>query len=387
MEPKVLFVGNVRDGTGYSVAGANYVLALDRVGVDVVYRNIKLNNEVHELPPRILELEKKSSSGCNVVVQHSLPHHFVSDSRLVNVGLFAWETSSFRTSSWADRLNLMDAVWVVNRQQADACKSSGVKRPVYVAPHTCDTSRYERSYEPFGPLAEYRRRGDFLFYTIGEFSRRKNLAALVKAFHIEFDPDEPVQLVIKASVPGRTPTQAAVELQKICQRGKDGLKLRANYKDEILVTERHTDEQVMSLHDTCSCGVFPSRGEAWCQPAFDSMAMGKTPIVTNWGGFQDYLNNDCGWLVDCRLEPVFGMNESFGDLYTGKEDWAEIDCRHLASAMREAFEDRSKREDRAARGISRAYQFDYDTIGSRLKKELTSYVQKATESGQVGTTA
>ena len=67
---KTLFVGVYRDGTGWGNAAQNYILALDAANVDVVPRHIKLNNNQADVPERILELEKKDISGCELVIQN-----------------------------------------------------------------------------------------------------------------------------------------------------------------------------------------------------------------------------------------------------------------------------------------------------------------------------
>ena len=54
---KVLYIGCYREGTGWGQAAIDYILAMDSVGIDVVPRAVKLNNNQPELPQRILELE------------------------------------------------------------------------------------------------------------------------------------------------------------------------------------------------------------------------------------------------------------------------------------------------------------------------------------------
>ena len=371
---KVLYIGVYRDGTGWGQAAIDYILSLDAAGVEVVPRALKLNGRQHVPPERVLELESKSSRGCDVVVQHVLPHQMDYNGRMFNVGLFASETSDFRASVWPDRLNCMDKVVVINRQQAEAARRSGVTVPIYVVPHATDISRFQRSYEPLESLRPYKERGDFLFYFIGEMVRRKNLAALLKAFHLEFDPSEPVQLVIKTDRPGLPPDESRRHVEAFCNEIKRGLKLHGgkveHYKEEVVITDRLTDQGMMRLHATCDCFVLPSYGEAWAIPAFDAMAMGKTPIVTACTGFLDYLSDSEGWLVRCHEEPVFGVNDTFEDLFVGSESWSAVDISHMRRCMRDAYEKESLRKEKATNGIAKAYDFSYGVIGPVLKKAL-----------------
>ena len=57
---KVLYISNYKDGTGWGNAAADYILAMDSVGIDVVCKSITFNGEKGEVDPRILELERKS---------------------------------------------------------------------------------------------------------------------------------------------------------------------------------------------------------------------------------------------------------------------------------------------------------------------------------------
>ena len=113
---KVLFISNYRDGTGWAVGSSNIILALDKAGVDIVCRPIKLNNNNPNIPDRLLELEKKSTDGCDVLIQYVLPHMSVSNSCFKkNINMYNTETSDFRPKSWASYINLMDNAFVFSQ--------------------------------------------------------------------------------------------------------------------------------------------------------------------------------------------------------------------------------------------------------------------------------
>jgi glycosyltransferase involved in cell wall biosynthesis len=369
LKVKILWIAHFFEASGWSKASIDYVLALDSVGVDVVPRPYILGAIKGDVPARIRELMNKSAEGCDTVVQNVLPHLLDFNGKLHNVALYASETSDFRTSAWADRLNCMDEIIVINPQMVEAARRSGVTRPITVVPHAVDVARFERSYPILDTLKQEKEQGNFLFYTIGEFVRRKNFAALLKAYYLEFDQYEPVKLVIKTSQPGFSPAQCLQNVQELCSKIKEGLKLRS-YPSEIIMTERLSEERLMSLHQTCDVFVQPSYGEAFSLPALDAMAMGKTPIVSNGSGYLLFVGDDTGWLVNCHEENVFGAVDTFEDLFVGTETWHSADVSHLRKCMREAFGDVKLRETKAAVGISRTYDFSYENIGSQLKKAL-----------------
>lgn len=384
---KVLWVGNYQEASGWSQAGRDYILSLDAAGVNVVPRPLLITNSQGEVPERIKQLEQQSSQGCECVIQHTVPHLYDFNSRFKkNIGLYVTETSHFKRTTWASRINLMDEAWVCNYQQVQASKDSGVKIPIKVIPHATSIDRFQTKYET-NEYLKRQLRGNFTFYTIGEFSNRKNLTAILRAFHIEFHRNEPVSLVIKAHKSGMSPQQAYGAIANHCTAIKKGVKAYINpesYKTEIIITDRLTDKQILQLHATCDCFVQVSYGEGWSIPAFDAMAMGKTPIVSDSSGYKAYMTNSCGWMVPTHESPCFGIDDTFADMYTGYESVWAVDVSALRKAMREAYENRELREQKAVNGRNRAYEYSYARIGNIMKEALLNGSQvknRRTENG------
>jgi len=375
---KVLYISNYKDGTGWGNAAADYILAMDTAGIDVVCRSIRFNEERGEVHPRILELERKSTRHSDVCIQHLLPHMLDYNGRFKkNIALYETETSNFKSSRWTEYINTMDEAWVVNRQMEQASMSSGVDIPIRIIPHTFDTPKYDKQYEPLDIPHMDNLENRFVFYFIGEAIRRKNLFALLKAFHLEFDFDEPVDLIIKAHKSGMSEQECGNYVTDLCTTVKENLKLYPNkdaYKSEFITTGFIDDEKLMRFHKTVNCFVMPSYGEAWCLPAFDAMAMGNTPICTNTGGMADFLEDGGGILVDGTLEPAFGMTEGFEDLYTGREDCISINVRMLQKAMRKIYHLASNSDseylDLQKRGREIAEKYSYGNIGNKIKEAL-----------------
>ena len=245
---KVLFVSNFFDNSGYSEAAIQRALALDSVGVDVVVRNLKLNDIIGQVPERILELEQKDDRNCDAVIQYTLPHLMSYNRKAgVNIGMFDYETNKFNNTSWDDKLNAMDEIWVPNQFLKEACKNSGVTKPTHIIPHACNVEKYQQNLKPLN-IPEIS--GKFVFYNIGEFVRRKNLGAIIKAFHAEFDKDEPVELLIKSSIPRKSKEEAKEILAQFSLEVKKGLKFYNNplsYKQEVVVVERLKEQDLINL--------------------------------------------------------------------------------------------------------------------------------------------
>lgn len=403
---RVLYIGPYKDGTGWAHAAHENILALDAAGVDVVCRPFKLNEVDGEVVPRIKELEEKSEKGCDIVIQNCLPHHTDYNGHFKkNIAYYFTETSHFRNSSWAERLNLLDEAWVPANSVKKASEESYVSIPINIVPVPCDVQKYQKKYDK---LDMPHLKNKFTFYTIGEINQRKNLQGLLLAFHLEFKPDEPVELVIKGNIPGLGSMETDRTIGQICNDVKERLKLykkKETYLKETIITQNLSEQQIMQLHHTCDCYVSPSYGEGWNMPAFDAMAMGKTPICTDAGGPVDFLiwnqtytkNADgsftdnprpigsqkgcieCygsvhyshgGWLVPSHKQPVFNMLTTFHDIYVGNEEWDSIDIKSLRLTMREAFENKKEREKRAKLGIERAYDFSHLNVGNYMRTLL-----------------
>jgi len=375
---KVLVIGVYRDNSGWSKACIDMVLAMDAVGIDVVTRPLRFNNAHADIPQRITELENKSSKNCDICIQHIFPHLMVYNGKMKNIGLYASETTSIKYTGWPDRLNMMDDVFVFTQQMQDCAIDSGVTKPIHIIPQPCNIKKFEQSY-PLHSFIEARRHGDFLFYTIADFNRRKNLTSLLKAFHLEFHRNEPVNLVLKISTFASSGMNS-YDIDNWCKEIKDGLKLYKNkndYKNEIILdTSYISDTDIASIHKSCDVFISTSYGEGWCIPCFDAMGFGKTPIATNWSAYKDYLDNDCGWLVNYNLEPVFGMQIHPVEMYYGHEEWAQISISHLRKCMREAYENKKLREEKSENGIEKIYQFSYENIGHQIEQVLNKIYVK-----------
>lgn len=361
---KVLYIGVYRDHTGWGEAATNTILALDSAGVDVVCRPIKLNNNEQPIPERLRELEARPTKGCDVVIQNVLPHMLSANCGFKkNIAFYETETSNFRSSSWANHINLMDAALVASTESQFASIDSGVTIPLHVIPHAYDTDKFYRSYEKisFGPTVD----PTFKFYWVGEINARKNLEVLIKAFHLAFDPTDSVSLIIK------TTNKKQEEVAAFCESVKRNLKLYADpkhYKQEIIIDSYLPEDQLMALHNTCDAFVCPSSGEAWSYPTFIALGLGSLVIAPHTQGFKHYLNDVNSLRLETMRTPCYGETEQFGDLFTGRELWDEVRLDSLIEQMRRAkYVDNSNLIEN---GMEIVHCFSREAVGAKLKRIL-----------------
>lgn len=361
MSIKVLHVAHSRENSGVGDAIRHYQKAMIAAGLDVVSRPVLLNNSGFQLEDDLLALEKKSAKNCDVVIQHLLPRYMSYNGNYrKNIGYFVAETECLQNSVWINNLQLMDEVWVPNTSMLD----ENLNENIQLIPHACNPDDYLDT-ETLPQLEK-----TFNFYFVGEFSRRKNLAALLKAFHLEFR-NEPVNLVLKINKPGYSGQVLFDEFKKFSDKIKEGLRLKPqNCISEIVITDFLTRQDLIRLHNTCDCFCNTSYGEAWSYPTFDAAAVGNVVISSNVGGPKDFLKNyDNSILVSVRHEHVFGVEENVvPELYNSSELWSSIDTYRLQLAMRDVYNQRKpKRRDLGQQLIN---LYSYNTIGDLIKKTL-----------------
>jgi len=353
----ILLIAPYRTYSGWGEGSKNLAKALNTLNHNLAIRPVYMSNEIeHEFTDmELLELEATSYDNYDVVIQRVLPNYFQKISNVINVLACVFETGNIKTTPWWRYLTLADSIFVPSYQEKKNLLANKLQTPINVVSEAIDISKYDQHYEPLKDL-----QGVFNFYFIGEFIERKNLTALLTAFHREFKSTELVNLVIKTSgnIEFINNTISKIK-QELCIYHNLN-----NYKKEFIICNRMSEQGLNSLHKSCHCFVMPSYGEAYCRPAVDALGFGNTPIVTDNTGMVDYINNDNGWVVPSRIEPVYTNNKPLPYIYTSKENWASIDILSLMRCMREAYESKQKKQQ------PNMEQFSYKTIGQNLDRVL-----------------
>ena len=347
---KVLYIGHYKEFGGWAQSAANQILALDKAGVDVVCRNVTLTSD-KKISGRLAELDQKSTEGCDICIQHVLPHHLVGTSRFKkNIAFLETESVSIKHLPWFDQLKLVDEIWVPNSQAKEFLEADNIDIPVSVMPHPCD------------------------------LNDRKNLESIVTCFHSEFDRDEDAILLLKVNKFGVSPEDLNKVVEDKLTRIKSSLRLYNNiaeYKRDIVITQMIDDHQVNSLHQSGDCFLCPSHGEAWSIPSFDAMAFGNTPICSNFGGPRDFITPDdkTGKLINGIYQSCKSSDAAFPDIFTAKEHWITPCEMSIKRQLRKYYEEWKnnpvsyKVKTRQA-GLARADEFSYEKIGNKMKETL-----------------
>lgn len=371
---KVLFIGHYREASGWGQAARDYIQAMLTIkDIDLVCRPLVLKGDYQELPESIKNAENKSDRMPDVCVQHVLPHFFSANQKIgKNIGLFVTETDTLKYTNWPIFLYQMDELWVPNNDIIrNICQNLDLRysNKTYKVPHATDVSKFDKE---GAQLSINEISGTFKFYFIGEFNRRKNLAALLEAFHVGFHHYDNVSLIIKTSIPGKSPQETKQIVQGFCDKVKSSLRMYVNhsyYKPEVIMTERLSENQLIGLHRFGDCFVNPSFGEAWSIPAFDAMGFGKTPININHGGPKEFVKEDdlgTGRLLGSYPEIICGVDDTIPTMFTGRERWMNIDRDELIAAMKHY----QKNKFDSSIGKLQAAKFSYENVGKIISERL-----------------
>jgi glycosyltransferase involved in cell wall biosynthesis/GT2 family glycosyltransferase/Flp pilus assembly protein TadD len=174
-------------------------------------------------------------------------------------------------------------------------------------------------------LLRYGISGDYFFYT-GGTDYRKNLPALIQAFHI-LRRTHSAKLVLAGEV--------ASGWRRLIQESPAG----RDFADDLATLGYVSDEDLRSLYAGATAFVFPSLYEGFGLPALEAMAVG-CPVVASDSSSLKEIVADAGLLVDPRSPE------------------------RIADAMKRLLDDRSFAADLRRRGPVRAGQFTWKKVAA-----------------------
>lgn len=375
---KILYIGHYKEFGGWSQAATDYILALDAAGVDVVCRNVTLTKD-REISERLKKLEDKSTDGCDICIQHVLPHHLVKTSNFKkNIAITYSESTSIKHLGWLEQLKLMDEIWVPNSDLKQSLEEDGLTQKISFIPQAVDIKKYK---QPYGQIDIKGAENNFKFYYIGDANDRKNLESVITCFHSEFEKYENVSLVLKTKKFGYTKEQLDQVIGNLCNKVKSEIRMYndlKSYKRDILISEEISGDQILQLHASCDCFLCPSHGEAWSIPSFDAMAFGNTPICSNFGGPKGFIDKSkwrTGSLIDGVYSTCKCSDSAFPDMFTGREYWFQPCEKSIRKQMRKYYESWLKnpvsyKAQNQSAGLKSAERFSYEKVAKLILETI-----------------
>ncbi len=174
----------------------------------------------------------------------------------------------------------------------------------------------------------------------------------LRAYFEEFTDKDDVELLLKIN-----PAYGTANLQKLIDEiapRKEGLPLLHINLDNLPY------DKMIDLYNKCTVFVSPTRAESYNLPAIEAMACGLPVITTDFGGQNDYCNNENGWIIGGKLEEV--KHEIFYE----ECKWLTPSIPELRKAMREAFENKELVKKKGLKALETARKNSWDITAKKI---------------------
>lgn len=345
--------------TGYGVAGAQLLHALQRQRIPVAYFPIgPVDPSLTDNPTLRTALEAQGSYRTDVPSvrlsqQFDLAQHIGRGSR---VGFTIFELDTF-TARELHHLRSQDALMVCSDWARQVCLDNGVTSlPIHVVPLGVDRAVFHEQVTPARTFKET------TFLQVGKLEPRKGQLELLRAFEAAFTPKDNVRLVLVCGNPFVTREQMQALL-------KPFRKSPMAAKITLLTEELPSQREVAAWMAAADCGVFVARAEGWNLEALEMLAMGREVIATDYSAHRQFLDPENAKLIRIdALEPAAG-----GAAIGRWAAWGTAQHEQLVMQLRAVHAQRqSDGRQRNVAGLATATQFSWDASASAMVRALES---------------
>lgn len=268
----------------------------------------------------------------NIVVHNTIPPQAEMDKEIgkINVVMTIWETDKL-CYDWVKILNKMDAVIVPSFFNKNVFIKSGVCVPIYVVP----IPKREFDFSINGKI-DLISGDEYIFYSIGQWTRRKGFEELLKSFCLAFKQSDKVALVIKTYEADFS--EKAKNTIRRCVL--EELKSFNSPPKIILLLDELTKEEMIALHSIGDCYVSFCKGEGWGLGAFDAACYGNPIIMTDFGSQKEFLVNEHTYFIKKQMIPVKDM--VMVGWYAEDQKWAMPDIEDGIRLLKEVYNNKNK---------------------------------------------
>lgn len=371
MPIKVKYFGPVLEPSGYGHASRQYIIALLTAGVDVSIEPINFGNlgtiktdaEYQTITPFI---HKPIKPDVNII--HCTPenwHRYVKDN-IPNIGVTIWETTKLHPI-WVNQINRLPIkdLWVPNEFNK-AVFNNHTDVPITIIPHVVNTSLFDTISTPLQTSFSLSPR-TYIYYSIFQWTTRKNPDGLLAAYLSEFSPDDDVCLILKThkfNLSLEERREISEEISDVRQSLGD-----IDFPPLYLILDVLSCEQIVQLHNTGDCYISPHRGEGWGLPLSEAMAAANPVVSTDWSGNTEFCNHENSYPISYQMAPVRGM--PWSPWYSANQSWAEPSLDHLKKIMRHCYNNREEASQKGAVAKQQIAQYSPEKIGILMKNRLT----------------
>ena len=359
--------------SGYGSASRNLLIGMRTAGVDVrlipEWKDIFPDAVDRDEMQRILNLSGNYRAGdptifyrpaTNVDGTSFLEAYRERRSDGASIAYTMFETDAI-PGRWPGALNTFDRVWVPTTYNAQTFAAAGVDAErIRVVPIGLDTA----AYTPDGEALALDGRRTTTFLSIFEWSPRKGADVLLRAWAEAFGPGDDVTLFLRTGTSADGAEATLVEALRATGLRREAL------APIVLLHEALPGPAYRALFRAVDAFVLTSRGEGFCIPILEAMALGKPAIGTGFGGSADFLTGSTGFPIPAHIVPV---DEAFArrvPLYRGQR-WNDPSVTATAAALRAVVDRADDANARAAIAFARAHvEYDRSRLGKLAAREL-----------------
>lgn len=347
--------------TGYGVAGAHLLRALQQQGIPVAYFPIgPVDPSLTDNPALRTALEAQGAyrndmPSVRLSQQFDLAQHV---GRGPKVGFTIFELDTFSARE-LHHLRSQDALFVCSAWARQICLENGVTTvPIHIVPLGVDRTIFHEQVTPAKTFKET------TFLQVGKLEPRKGQLELLRAFEAAFTPKDDVRLVLACGNPFLSREQMETLLTPF-RRSPMAAKIT------LLTSELASQREVASWMAAADCGVFAARAEGWNLEALEMLAMGRQVIATNYSAHRQFLAAE-----NARLISIDALEPAFGGATIGRwAAWGASQHEQLVTHLREVHTARQSagRQHNAA-GVATAEQFSWNHAAATMVQALETLV-------------
>ena len=331
---KLIWNGPLLDPSGYGYCSREYVQSLIKnehtlyldpvryfIGDPKLYLNDATFNMIgdHLIPDNLITKDWTH-------IEHKTPGVLTSKKCKLNIGYTVWETDRM-PHGFANTANEKDMIWTASEFSKQSILNSGVHKPVKVIPHIIPTNKFVSNGERGKTLV-------FLFN--GEFTYRKGVDVLLKAFMYAFQNHEDVLLILKTYILDNFNYQTKYIEAKIGEWQKE-LDIQNRPKIKI-INQFIRDDELPKLYNIAHVFVTATRGEGFGLPIAEAMSSRLLTIAPSIGGHRDFCTPDNCFLIDSEIVDIpDSMLEPGRQIYRGQK-WVEPSFSHLVYLLRGCYD-------------------------------------------------
>ena len=325
----IVWEGPVYDPSGYGSCARAYVRALHDNGIKCSVLPVSYYREDHPMEDKeyFTNLILNRNDDANYIhVEHKTPDILTRSEFEHSIGYTVWETNKV-TPTGSRGLRTKDVIWTASNYSASAFRNSGYQGKIRVIPHIIDASKFK-------PAFKVRDKLTFLF--VGEFTHRKGIDILLRAYINNFSKNDDVELIIKTYLLNGIKSAEGyihAQVQRYIKEANKG-----DQAPSIKVIASVIDESVIpKLYSIANVFVYPTRGEGFGIPIAEAMAAGCLTIVPNQGGHMDFCSNTSNVLMKCGHAKIpDSLIEPGREAYAGQE-WIDTEIEVLADSMKSVY--------------------------------------------------